>query len=291
MPAEQTGIVRENYLWKVLLRRGNSKDGDYIHVQNGTFDRDLFNLIWGPTIAALSFVFDKSEDALIYQRAIKGFEKCAFISSQFNITSNLDTLILSLCKFTQLNSQQKQTFNVTLQFASNEKAQLAFKTVLKLVHLHGDNLRDGWVNIFDLFLALYTHKLLPKPLLEADDFTEPSGKISLVCETISSQKTETGLFSSFYSYMLSSEAGGSRIPSPEEQELIEYAQNFIKEINLEQVVTESKFLQIESLLHLIDALINFSKGPDGHQSLGTGYNEHITVFFLELLLKVVIQNR
>lgn len=290
MPAEQTGIVRENYLWKVLLRRGNSKDGVYIHVKNGTFDEDLFNLIWGPTVAALSFVFDKSDDALIYQRAIKGFQKCAFISSQFNICTNLDTIILSLCKFTQMNSQQKQTNTATIQFASNEKAQLAFKTVLNLVHLHGDNLRESWHHILDLFLALYNHNLLPKSLLEAEDFTEATGKIMLKCETTSSQKSEPSLFSSLYSY-ISSEVQAPRVPSVEEQELIEYANNFIKDSNLEHIVTESKFLQMESLQHLIRALVEFSKGPDGHKSAGTGYNEHITVFFFELLLKVVIQNR
>lgn len=73
MPAEQTGLVKENYLWKVLLRRGASKDGVFIHAPNGLFDHDLFSLIWGPTVAALSFVFDKSNDATIYQKAISGF--------------------------------------------------------------------------------------------------------------------------------------------------------------------------------------------------------------------------
>lgn len=73
MPAEQTGLVRENYLWKVLLRRGETKDGVYIHAPNGLFDYDLFSLIWGPTVTALSFMFDKSNDPNIYQTAISGF--------------------------------------------------------------------------------------------------------------------------------------------------------------------------------------------------------------------------
>ena len=73
MPAEQSGIIRDNYLWKVLLRRGTSPDGDYIHAPNGLFDHDLFSLIWGPTVAALSFVFDKSNDITIYHKALTGF--------------------------------------------------------------------------------------------------------------------------------------------------------------------------------------------------------------------------
>lgn len=27
MPAEQTGLVKENYLWKVLLKRGDTNEG------------------------------------------------------------------------------------------------------------------------------------------------------------------------------------------------------------------------------------------------------------------------
>lgn len=73
MPAEQTGVVRENYLWKVLLRRGASKDGIFIHASGGLFDHDLFSLIWGPSVAALSFIFDRSSDPHVYQKAISGF--------------------------------------------------------------------------------------------------------------------------------------------------------------------------------------------------------------------------
>lgn len=73
MPAEQTGIVKENYLWKVLLRRGASKDGIYLLAPNGLYDHDLFSLIWGPSIGALSCLFDKSNDVTIYQKAVLGF--------------------------------------------------------------------------------------------------------------------------------------------------------------------------------------------------------------------------
>lgn len=83
MPAEQTGLVKENYLWKVLLRRGSSKDGVFIHAPNGLFDHDLFSLIWGPTVAALSFVFDKSNDTTIYQKAISGFRYVVILKAEF----------------------------------------------------------------------------------------------------------------------------------------------------------------------------------------------------------------
>ena len=73
MPAEQTGLVKENYLWKVLLHRGNSAAGAYLHAPNGIVDHDLFQLSWGPTVAALSYVLDKSVDETLTNKAIAGF--------------------------------------------------------------------------------------------------------------------------------------------------------------------------------------------------------------------------
>jgi len=55
------------------LKRGTTKDGEFLHVSSGQFDHELFSLIWGPTVAALSFVFDKSADESIIQKAISGF--------------------------------------------------------------------------------------------------------------------------------------------------------------------------------------------------------------------------
>lgn len=51
MPAEQTGLVRENYSWKVLLRRGEGNDGDFTHVDSPIYDKQLFQITWGSTVS------------------------------------------------------------------------------------------------------------------------------------------------------------------------------------------------------------------------------------------------
>ncbi|KAI4455886.1 guanyl-nucleotide exchange factor [Holotrichia oblita] len=289
MPAEHTGTVKENYLWKVLLRRGASRDGIYTHVCDGTFDYDLFALIFAPVLSALTFVFDRSEDPNIYKRALQGFERCACISSNFGITANLDMLILTLCKFTLLHNQGKQS-NLPILLGQNIKAQLCLKTVFILVHQYGDNVREGWKNIFDLILTLYSINFLPKTFIEVEDFIEPSGKVTLVYKDVQAlQKQESGLFSSLYSYMVSSE-NLSKIPTPEDEEYIASAKNCLKICNLEQLVADSKFLHEDSLLEMVKALIELSRGPDIQKSLGYVYNESVAVFFLELLLRIVIQN-
>ncbi|KAH3746619.1 hypothetical protein DPMN_181028 [Dreissena polymorpha] len=56
-----------------MLKRAGTLDGVFRHAPTGAFDHDLFTLIWGPTVAALSFVFDKSSDEAIIAKAISGF--------------------------------------------------------------------------------------------------------------------------------------------------------------------------------------------------------------------------
>lgn len=53
MPAEQTGTIRESYLWKVLLRRGATAEGQFHHVSGAMYDKEIFNVVWGPTVIVM----------------------------------------------------------------------------------------------------------------------------------------------------------------------------------------------------------------------------------------------
>ncbi|XP_061196225.1 Golgi-specific brefeldin A-resistance guanine nucleotide exchange factor 1-like isoform X2 [Saccostrea echinata] len=290
MPAEHTGLVKENYLWKVLLRRGTTKDGLFLHVPSGSFDHDLFTLIWGPTVAALSFVFDKSSDDSIIQKAIAGFRKCAMISAHYGMSDVFDNLVISLCKFTTLLSSVESPEHIPVMFGSNSKAQLAARTVFGLAHRHGDILREGWKNILDCMLQLYRAKLLPKGLTEVEDFIDTSGKICIVREETTAAQRSEGVLSSFYSYFTSSEPTTNKGPTPEEQEASKQAQSCIRDCHLEQLILDSKFLREDSLQELIKAQIFASQGPEVHNS-ELQFDEDAAVFFLELLIKVILQNR
>ncbi|XP_054736737.1 Golgi-specific brefeldin A-resistance guanine nucleotide exchange factor 1 [Anastrepha obliqua] len=295
MPAEQTGLVRENYLWKVLLRRGCGSDGLFKYVQDSAYDLEVFNLLWGASLSALSFMFDKSSENG-YQRIMCGFAKCAGIAAHYNLHANFDALILTLCKFTTLsNLSQPEAPTVSnneltqsVNFGFNAKAQAAMRTVFALVHDYGDCLREGWKHILELFLQLFRLKLLPKSLIEVEDFCEESGKTQLKLEK-PSQKQEAGLFSSLYSY-LSSE--GQREPTYEEQEFIKMGKKCIKECQLDQMIQESKFVQLESLQELLRNILTLIKPPTAHKfEEGVLYTEDVVVFWMELLVKIVIQNR
>ncbi|XP_055026813.2 Golgi-specific brefeldin A-resistance guanine nucleotide exchange factor 1 isoform X5 [Misgurnus anguillicaudatus] len=281
MPDEQTGLVKENYVWSVLLHRGTSPEGLFLHVPDSSYDRDLFTMTWGPTIAALSYVFDKSLDDTIIQKAIAGFRKCAMISAHYGFSDVFDNLIISLCKFTTLSSESVE--NLPTVFGSNRKAQIAAKTVFSLAHRHGDILREGWKNIMDSMLQLFRAELLPKSMVEVEDFVDPNEKISLQREETPSNRGESAVLS-FVSWLTLSEQSGHRGPSTENQEAKQAAILCIKQCDPEKLITESKFLQLESLQELMKALISVT--PDEET-----YDEEDAAFCLEMLLRIILENR
>lgn len=198
MPAEQVGIVKENYLWKALLRRGMSPSAKFqtpAGTDEGVFDHDLFSLSWGPIVAALSFVYDKTTDDVLISKTLTGFRKCATIAAHYGMSDVFDNLIISLIKFTTLVSSNPD-------LSGSKKAQASCRQVFQLVHRHGDILREGWKNFIDCLISLFKIQVLPKILTESEDFTEPSGRVSLIRRSqISVPRQEAGLFSSLYSYI------------------------------------------------------------------------------------------
>uniref|UniRef100_A0A3B3W2B2 Golgi-specific brefeldin A-resistance guanine nucleotide exchange factor 1 n=1 Tax=Poecilia latipinna TaxID=48699 RepID=A0A3B3W2B2_9TELE len=283
MPDEQTGLVKENYVWSVLLHRGATPEGLFLHLPPGSYDHDLFTMTWGPTIAALSYVFDKSLDENIIQKAITGFRKCAMIAAHYGCSDVFDNLIISLCKFTTLASESVE--NLPTVFGSNNKAQTAAKTVFDLAHKHGNILREGWKNIMESMLQLFRAQLLPKAMVEMEDFVEPNGKISLQREEMPSNRGESAVLS-FINWLTPSgaEQSGLRGPTTENQEAKQAAILCIKQCDPEKLITESKFLQLESLQELMKALISVS--PDEET-----YDEEDAAFCLEMLLRIVLENR
>ena len=105
MPAEHTGLVKDNYLWKVLLRRGATKEGCFLHAPNGLFDRDLFELTWTPTVSALGCLLDKASAEQgndILQWVFQAFRKVSTVAADFSRIDVFDYVVQLLVKFTLL---------------------------------------------------------------------------------------------------------------------------------------------------------------------------------------------
>ena len=179
-------------------------------------------------------------------------------------------------------------------------------------------------------------------MIEAEDFVETSGKITLpllktaVDDKPTLPRNESGLFNSVYSYFTlaptsessrSGQQGGTEAPEapptssedangqaqgkssppsnaggtskdatssspysrllqhlgPEDKEAFSRAQHCIfTECHPESLVTDSRFLRLESLHELVKALIFASQSPEAFLSQGSSYDEEASVFFLEV---------
>lgn len=213
----------------------------------------------------------------------------AAISSHFNLYEEFDAIVLTLCKFTTLyNTTETNEIIISVQFGTNSKARTAMKSVFKFLHDYGDSMRESWKHAVDLIVQLYKLNLLSKSFLEIEDFCEQGGKIQLQYEALPTPKTEASLLSSLYLY-LSSES--QRQPSYEEQEIIKMSRKCIKDCQIDQIIVESKFLHPDSLAEVISYLQSLIKAPTSHKSVGILYEENLVIFHMELLTKILIQNR
>jgi len=65
--------VRDDWLWATIQTRSSAPEGIFLQVANPQmYDAELFEITWGPTVHALGYAFDKSNDPSIIQKAVAG---------------------------------------------------------------------------------------------------------------------------------------------------------------------------------------------------------------------------
>ncbi|KRZ53661.1 Golgi-specific brefeldin A-resistance guanine nucleotide exchange factor 1 [Trichinella nativa] len=310
MPEEQGGLVRENYVWDVLLRRGAGTQGRFLRAPGhggGLYDRELFALVWGPTVAALSFVFDKTDSEPLIGRVISGFRKSAAVAAHFGLCDVFDNLTISLCKFSCLltparNADGADQLCATL--AESAKAQAAARALFDLVHAHGDILREGWRSVFDCLLNCYHAELLPLGLTDCEDFADSRGYINISRPLPRAQKQDSsasGLLSSLYSYLGGSASGGDSrdADSHGARQRNEWRQRgaaLLVDCRVDQTLVDSKYLSSQALSELVKALLLASAAvlPDdgavGRRRL-SDVDERSLVFLTETMVSVAVHNR
>ncbi|KAI3452871.1 hypothetical protein Pfo_009534 [Paulownia fortunei] len=240
-------------------------------------DHDMFAVMSGSTIAAISMVFDHAEHEDVYQTCIDGFLAIAKISVCHHLEDVLDDLVVSLCKFTTLLNPSSVEEPV-LAFGDDAKARMATITVFTIANRFGDFIRTDWRNILDCILRFHNLGHLPARVASdaADDseILDPGhGKpftnslSSAHMQVIGTPRKTSGLMGRFSQLLsLDTEEPRSR---PTEQQLAAHQRTL-------QTI-QNKFLQADSFLQLARALI--------------WADEDTAVFCLELLIAITLNNR
>ncbi|XP_047333224.1 ARF guanine-nucleotide exchange factor GNOM [Impatiens glandulifera] len=300
-PEQGMGVAEMNHSRWIDLMHKLKKTAPFIVADSKTYlDRDMFAIMSGPTIAAISVVFDHAEHEDVYQTCIDGFLAVAKISACHHLEDVLDDLVVSLCKFTTLLNPSLAEEPV-LAFGDDTKARMATVTVFNIANRYGDFIRTGWRNILDCILKLHKLGLLPARVAsdvadESELSPDPahgkpftSSMSSAHMPSIGTPRRSSGLMGRF-SQLLSLDTEEPR-SQPTEQQLAAHQRTLqtIQKCHIDGIFTESKFLQADSLLQLARALIWAAGRPQKRNN--SPEDEDTAVFCLELLIAITLNNR
>ncbi|KAI0501235.1 hypothetical protein KFK09_016178 [Dendrobium nobile] len=286
--------------WTDLMRKSKVTSPYVVYDSRPYLDRDMLAIMSGPSIAALSVVFDHAQNEDVLLTCVDGFLAMGKISAYYHLGDVLDDLVVSLCKFTNLLNSSMFDEPITA-FGDDTKARLTTETVFNIANNYGDHIRTGWRNIVDCILRLHKVGLLSaqlatdaaadvEPTEDAEPGKPPMNSVSASnIPSVGITRRSSGLMGRF-SQLLYFDTEELKI-EPTEQQLAAHqrALQTIQKCHINSIFTESKFLHADSLLHLARALIleadrppNFSSSPE---------DEDTAVFCLELLIAITLNNR
>ncbi|KAK9741820.1 hypothetical protein RND81_03G130900 [Saponaria officinalis] len=259
-------------------------------------DKEMYALIAGPTVAAISVVFDHADDEDVYQLCTDGYLATAKIAAYFHLESILDDMVISLSKFTTLlNPSYLEEFLFT--YSGDTKAKMATIALFTIANLYGDYIRKGWQNLLDCILQFYEFDFLRSGFLyDASDDPAAPGHVKPSTNILSSPQLLTTVvskkssgFIGRFSQLLSFDTE-EPVSQPTEEELAAQREilETIQKCEISHIFTESKFLQADSLMELVRAIM-----AAGQIQKESGYlvNEAAAAFCLELLIAITLNNR
>jgi len=104
-------------------------------------------------------------------------------------------------------------------------------------------MRESWKNLLECIKTLFQENLLPKVMLEGEDFI--AGKVSLlIAPSKKTFKKDNSLFSAFSALLLASEPS-EEVESQELKEARERATQCIQDCDLVDLFNDSRFLQFD----------------------------------------------
>ncbi|XP_068649287.1 ARF guanine-nucleotide exchange factor GNL2-like [Aristolochia californica] len=259
-------------LWADLINRTSSVEPFMLCSWEPLICREMFVAISGPSVAALSAIFEQADDDEILQESIEGLISIAQIASH-GLEDILDELLACLCKFTGLFNPYISTEESIFAFSNDLKPKMAILSLFTIAHKFRESIRGGWKNIVDCLLKLKRLKLLPRSVLELDTPSTTSNEYlkhyqSETCVILPSFHSGFGSTHPVSSMMCrfsqllsldSTEDSSANAGNDFEQNLM-----IIRQCGIGNIFLESSDLPIECLQNLGRALI-FAAAGKGHK--------------------------
>ncbi|KAJ8774609.1 hypothetical protein K2173_017055 [Erythroxylum novogranatense] len=285
--------------WAYLMQKSKKISPFIVSDSNAYLDHDMFAVMSGPAIAAISVVFDHAETEDVYQTCIDGFLAVAKISACRHLGDLLDDLVVSLSKFTTLLNPPSSEDPI-LSFGDDIKARMATVTIFTIANRYGDYLCTGWRNIVESILKLHKLGLLPTRVA-----TDVANEVELSAESehgkllakslfpvplqpMAAPRRSYGLMGRVNRHSSLDNEESRFLPTEEQIAAYQGALQTIQKCHIDNIFTESKSFRDDSLLSLARALIWAGRRSQrGNSSLE---DEDAAVFCLELLIALTLNN-
>ncbi|KAJ4762470.1 SEC7-like guanine nucleotide exchange family protein [Rhynchospora pubera] len=290
--------------WLDLMAKAN-KASPYIKCDcsQAVLDHDMFAIIAGPAVAAISVVFDYTEHNRVLSSCIDGFMSVAKLAASYHTEEALNDLVVALCKFTNLQNISNIDDPVTA-FGEDTKARMATEAVFYIANQYGDHIRSGWKSIVNCTLSLHKLGLLPARLtsdMSTDESSEPSSSESLITKPLvaptaatqtvanSNPRRSYSLMGRFTQLLSLDTEEVQTQPTEEQLAARQSASDTVSKCQIDNIFAESKFLHADSLSHLARALVQAADQPK--KISASSDEEDTAVFCLELLITITLNNR
>lgn len=265
-----------------------SQNNNYIHEATirdfplVEMNKILFEIMWSPTVAALSFIFVKIDTNihgdLSRQIVDQGFIKFAHLCAQHG---HLDNLVVSLCKFTSDLSFIPHANHSGQKHPMSDKNSLAALSLLSIIRDYANCMRDSWSNIIRNILHWYCSRCIDD-IVQIDDFALQRKFTLKMREIKKSPSTMNQQSSTFLRSVYTYFAGQQPNNDGRTQEGVNCASSAIQV--LIQTIQDAEYCP-ESLIELVSALTTSSIDGDAEEV------EDAEVFKLEIFTQVILNNK
>ncbi|KAG5439555.1 hypothetical protein PCANB_002131 [Pneumocystis canis] len=217
VPDEHNSQQGFEYTWRSLTELSI---GEEFRIYNtNIYDKYIFEATWKPIIGSLAYAFVLSTDDVFY-RVVNGFNQCAKIASQYNMSEVIDYMILCLMKIIFVDDNESKNISTTLlinidgndvyinpfsiKFGENSKTQLATIVLFKICIGNESIILEGWKEIFKLLFMFFVNHLLSPSFTLIQNYI-PISPIPITSRVKVSKKIDenrsTGLLSALSSYL------------------------------------------------------------------------------------------
>jgi golgi-specific brefeldin A-resistance guanine nucleotide exchange factor 1 len=274
LPDEHENKHAFEYAWKELLLK--TQDAGSLELcETNAFDAEMFRSTWKPIIATLCYVFMSASDDAVYSRVVVGFNQCALIAAKYNLTEVFDRIVYSVSHISGLASEipPSTSLNTEVQVGKRKimvsemavrlgrdfRAQLSTVLLFRILEGHENAVGDTWIYIVRILRNLFVNSLITLPRIEQSRLEHldsiPLQPPSQVIDR-DGKLSESGIFSTFTSYLSSYAADDPPEPSEEELENTLSSVDCIKACHPDTIIEHMFSLSPSQTKELVGALLS-----------------------------------